>query len=663
MKKKIDKKLGKKISKIILFFIFLESWFATQYFAHLMKYHKQLGGFQIGKFKLYFPFSYPFWLLKYEKLVQKTFNKVNNILYFISIAFVFLLVFYLKSKQKNTVHGSAEWADREDIIAMQLYNPNGVVLGCDPYNQILRDISDRHIFLAGPTRMGKGVNSSIPSALDYPYSVVFNDIKGELWNFTSGYRKHVLGQKVFMFCPVDTTGTSCSFNSLDFISIGKETEVEDVEVISQTLIDIDGKRESDHWIASAINLVIGAILHIKYSNPEASLPDVARFLMPIGVPFIDQIADILGMPREGEANELGVAARSGAVDILEDENGNAYLETDEFGEEVYSTKGYAAFNHLKYYGKDNPNLFREIYGYEGTKLDLDCKLHPRVAEEFMAFYKTPSRERGSVLTSATQKLRIFLDPLIAKHIKHSDFSIKQLMDEPCSLYLVTPPKSLIRTKPLLRLIITQIIYELTGRMINKTKKKKNFIEKMLNNTKENLEKFYNYLFPLSSEKKNRLLLLIDEFASLGKLDIFEQSMSFSAGWGIKCFLIAQSMQQLKKIYGKDNYILDNCSIQLHLTPNDEVTPKVISDMIGNYTEEIVSKSKKGFELTYTYNYSYVPRKLITPDEVRTLPYEEILLMVTGQNPIKGKKLFYYKDSRYEDKILPPLTVSDKNVLK
>ena len=428
--------------------------------------------------------------------------------------------------------------------------------------------------------------------------------------------------------------------------------MEDISVIAQTLIDTEGKGETDHWIESAINLLTGVITHIKYAIPGASLVDVANFIMPSDISFVDVVADILGVPREDEADETGVAVRAGDSD--ED------IDTNEMGEMIYPSKGYAAFDHLKHF--EDKELFKKIYNYKGSKTDIECKLHPTVAKEFMSFFTTPDKERGSIISTARKKLKIFLDPLIAKHIRKSDFTIKQLMEEKCSLYLVTPPRSIRRTKPLLRLIFTQIVYGLTDRMKFNIKSKEDLtlVGKIKDFFKKYKDKTKKFFYSPEPKRKNTLLLLIDEFPALDKLDIIEQSMAYIAGYRIKCLLIAQSLKQFRKIYGKDNYILDNCSIQIYFTPNDEDTPKIISDMFDTYTEKIVTHSSKGFELMPTRTTSYVPRKLMTAGEVRTLPYEDILVMMTGQNPIRGKKLFYYLDKRYMNKELPPLETSDFN---
>ena len=172
--------------------------------------------------------------------------------------------------------------------------------------------------------------------------------------------------------------------------------------------------------------------------------------------------------------------------------------------------------------------------------------------------------------------------------------------------------------------------------------------------KEKNEKLFLHRDP----KKSRILFLIDEFPSLGKLELVEKSMSYIAGYGLKILLITQSMKQLKKIYGKDNFILANCSIQLYLTPNEIEDAEDISKTLDNKTILSVSVSKKGFDLFPSKTISETGRRLMTAGEVRILPFQNIIIFVSGQKPIYGNKLMYYKEKRYNERLLPTPQITD-----
>lgn len=58
--------------------------------------------------------------------------------------------------------------------------------------------------------------------------------------------------------------------------------------------------------------------------------------------------------------------------------------------------------------------------------------------------------------------------------------------------------------------------------------------------------------------------MLDEFAALGRLVFFESQLAFMAGYGIRGFLITQSLNQLERAYGPNHAILDNCHIRILL---------------------------------------------------------------------------------------------------
>ncbi len=57
-------------------------------------------------------------------------------------------------------------------------------------------------------------------------------------------------------------------------------------------------------------------------------------------------------------------------------------------------------------------------------------------------------------------------------------------------------------------------------------------------------------------------MMLDEFPALGRLDFFETALAFMAGYGIRAYLIAQSLNQISKAYGENNAILDNCHVRV-----------------------------------------------------------------------------------------------------
>jgi len=260
-------------------------------------------------------------------------------------------------------------------------------------------------------------------------------------------------------------------------------------------------------------------------------------------------------------------------------------------------------------------------------------VHPVVASAARELLNKSENERSGVLSTAMSFLGLYRDPVVATVTRQCDWRIRDLVEgeAPCTLYLVVPPSDISRTKPLVRLILNQIGRRLT----------------------EELE---------SKHRRHRLLLMLDEFPALGRLDFFESALAFMAGYGLKSFLIAQSLNQIEKAYGINNSILDNCHVRVSFATNDERTAKRVSDALGTATEIRDAKNYAGHRLSPWLGHLMVTRQetarpLLTPGEVMQLPPDDEIVLISGCHPIRAKKARYYEDSQLQSRILPPPTLS------
>jgi type IV secretion system protein VirD4 len=133
-----------------------------------------------------------------------------------------------------------------------------------------------------------------------------------------------------------------------------------------------------------------------------------------------------------------------------------------------------------------------------------------------------------------------------------------------------------------------------------------------------------------------------------------------AGYGLKSFLIAQSLNQIEKAYGINNSILDNCHVRVSFATNDERTAKRVSDALGTATEIRDAKNYAGHRLSPWLGHLMVSRQetarpLLTPGEVMQLPPGDELILVSGCHPIRAKKVRYYEDRQLQLRIVPPPT--------
>jgi type IV secretion system protein VirD4 len=323
------------------------------------------------------------------------------------------------------------------------------------------------------------------------------------------------------------------------------------------LVDPEGSLERrNHWEKTSHSLLVGAILHVLYAEPDKTLAAVANFLSD---------------PRRPINTTLNVMMTTA---------------------------------HL---GSAGP--------------------HPVIASAARELLNKSDNERSGVLSTAMSFLGLYRDPVVAQVTRRCDWRIRDLVEgsRPATLYLVVPPSDISRTKPLVRLILNQIGRRLT----------------------EDLH---------AKGRRHRLLLMLDEFPALGRLDFFESALAFMAGYGLKSFLIAQSLNQIEKAYGPNNSILDNCHVRVCFATNDERTAKRVSDALGTATELRAMKNYAGHRLSPWLGHLMVSRQetarpLLTPGEIMQLPPDDELVLVSGSPPIRAKKVRYYEDRRLIERVV------------
>lgn len=566
----------------------LGMWLASQWVAQTLHYPVEFGNplFTIGSTPIYGP-MFMVWWYKYGVYVPGVFEKgATAILGSFLITFSIVIIAAVskaKPKAAPTSHGTARWANDEEIKDSGLISSQGIILGKTDDGQYLRHDGPEHAIMVAPTRSGKGVSSVIPTLLTWAHSLVVTDIKSECWQITAGFRKAKLNNIVLKFEPTSNDGSSVKFNPLDEIRIRTEHEIEDTQNIVQMLVETGGddKADNSHWIKTASKFLQGVVLHLKYTKQSASLADIGAFLDDPELEFEEKL-------------DLMMAT--------------AHEETTDY--------------------------FYQTYGVES-------RTHPMVARAAREMKDKPDNERGSVLSTAGSSLGLYCDPIVSKNIAVSEFSIDDLMnnDKPVTLYLVTPPNQIKRLRPLFRMIITLIMDKLTAKM-----------------EFENQRPAKSY--------KHKMLLLIDEFPSLGKLEKVESGLSYMAGYGIKAFLIIQDLNQLYQHYTKNNSIVGNSHIRIFHTPNELDTQKYLSEALGTKTELVENKNISGHWMNtglgnISVSTQESSRPLLTPGEVGQIDNAKEIIFISGKPPIFAKKIRYYEDKNFTSRLMPVPKVSDK----
>jgi type IV secretion system protein VirD4 len=200
-----------------------------------------------------------------------------------------------------------------------------------------------------------------------------------------------------------------------------------------------------------------------------------------------------------------------------------------------------------------------------------------------------------------------------------------------------PPSDKIRLRPLIRLMFTMAVNRLTEKMV----------------------------FEGAEQKRNRhrLLLLIDEFPSLNRMEIFADALSYMAGYGLKAYLITQDIRQIVDAYGQNESIVSNCHVRIAFAPNQYETAELLSKMTGTTTVPKASYNFSGSRFSPVMGHvnasvDHIERPLMTPDEVlrlepsrkqgdglseRIVAPGQMLIFVSGQFPILGTQMLYFLD--------------------
>jgi len=555
---------------------------ATQVFARTFGHADVLGSHFHG---VYFPGMFIQWFRQWGNVYPVEFRIALS--YGMAVSAVMLITYIIvdriitqSARGNSKLHGTAHWATPKEVKACGLLNGNdGVYVGAwrDKKGRLryLRDNGPSHVLCFAPTRSGKGVGLVLPTLLSWKHSTVVSDLKGELWQLTSGWRKHHANNIVLRFEP-GSPEKCARWNPLEEVRLGTPDETGDIRNLTETIIDPKGKGLEDFWMQSAANLLEAIITHVLYKREREGTP----------------------------ANMQAVAY------FLNDPDAPDAKQEDKFKEMV-------EYGHIA----------------EGFP-------HRLVSSMGKAMLNKPENERGSVISTMDSVLGIYKDVVVAKNTECSDFRIIDIMnaEKPVSLYLITTPDNKDRLCPLLRLLINMMLKKLAAKV--------------------------DYVDGRTvMAHKRRLLMMLDEFPSFGKLQPIADGLAFVAGYGIKIYIISQDTVQFDSVYGDKNSIISNCHIQIMFPPNRLETAKYISQMLGETTivERQYSVSGKRAGMLHgqvTESIHANKRPLLTPDEVMALPGPkknsagdieepgEMIIRVAGAAPIRGRQPLYFFDDTF-----------------
>lgn len=456
---------------------------------------------------------------------------------------------FIYINKRQTLHGAARWANRNEAKSAGLLDGEGLLLGTRRKGlfgtEFVQFSGTEHVLLEAPTRAGKGVGVVIPNLLAWSDSVVVLDVKQENWEKSAGWRKS-LGHQVLMFDPLDPQGRTARYNP--FAHIRRTDPVEVIDELQK----------------------IAAMLWPPPANGESFWMDSARTAF------------------------IGVAAYIAATPALPFTMGEVY-------------RNFSAGDAKERF----PKIIKDRQA-AGDPLSEACisALNDWISSSANTF--------TGIRQSVSAKINLWINPYVDAATSESDFDLREFRSRPISLYLGVSPDNIERVSDIYNLLFQQLI-DLNVRELPDEKAGKH---------------------PL------KLLLLLDEFARLGRASVIASGFSYVAGYGIRLLPVIQARAQLRDVYGPDvtSEIVQNCGVELVFTPKHVDVAKELSERLGNYTYEAKSRSKRVWDaFEGSVSTSDQRRPLMLPQELLLLSQDDVIVLRAGIPPLKGGKIRYYKD--------------------
>jgi type IV secretion system protein VirD4 len=235
---------------------------------------------------------------------------------------------------------------------------------------------------------------------------------------------------------------------------------------------------------------------------------------------------------------------------------------------------------------------------------------------------------ASILGTFKEPLNPFINPILDAATSANDFLLTDVRKKKMTIYIGIQPNKLAESRLIVNLFFSQLINQ---------------------NTKE---------LPQNNKAlKHQCLLLMDEFTSIGKVDIIASAVSYMAGYNIRLLPIIQSMAQLDATYGKDisRTIITNHALQIVYAPREQQDANDYSEMLG-YTTVRKDSFTRGRE--FSRSESEERRALMLPQELKAIGFDREIFFYEGiPQPVLCDKIKYYQDKTFTSRLLPAVEVS------
>jgi type IV secretion system protein VirD4 len=231
---------------------------------------------------------------------------------------------------------------------------------------------------------------------------------------------------------------------------------------------------------------------------------------------------------------------------------------------------------------------------------------------------------SSVIATMQSPLQQFLSPVLAAATNATDIDIGSLRKQPTTLYVVIPTNKLDESSKLLNIFFSTVIGNNLTRQLGE-----------------------------EPDLKYQMLMLMDEFTAMGRVDVWAKRISISASYGVRDLCIVQSRAQLRSAYGDNDAqnFVTNHGAQIVFAPREQSDANEYSEMLGYKTlrKEHRSTSRGRGTNQVSINHTEEKRALFLPQEIKELPSDDELIFYEGCKPIRAKKNWFFKDRNFRER--------------
>jgi len=265
-------------------------------------------------------------------------------------------------------------------------------------------------------------------------------------------------------------------------------------------------------------------------------------------------------------------------------------------------------------GKDISSVLRAIVETEKAHLPS------WITDSFNQYIALEPETRNSAVFNLNMAMSLWNNGLIAAATETSDFDIRELRRVPMTIFIGCTIAELAIFRPLIRILFQQIHDMLMARLPG-------------------------------ADEPHQVLLMLDEFYHVGRMDALISKITISAGYGFRMCLILQDLAQLDELYGKNTRIttVSGSQIKLFIQINDLETSEFVSEMLGDTTQVYktpVTRPGQGLFAARAWAPHYTSRPLRSPVELREMSARTAILMVKNSRSFEVTKIRHYRDQPY-----------------